>query len=108
MPTITVTDTDFQENVISPSHTQPVLVDFYAPWCGPCQMMSPILDNLAEEMGNAAVIAKINVDENLDKASEYQIMSIPNLKIFKNGEIVEEISGMSNVESLKELLQKYL
>ncbi|HOX97233.1 MAG TPA: thioredoxin [bacterium] len=108
MPTITVTDTDFQENVISPSHTQPVLVDFYAPWCGPCQMMSPILDNLAEEMGNAAVIAKINVDENLDKASEYQIMSIPNLKIFKNGEIVEEISGMSNVDHLKELLQKYL
>ncbi len=108
MPTITVTDTDFQENVISPSHTQPVLVDFYAPWCGPCQMMGPILDNLAEEMGNTAVIAKINVDENLDKASEYQIMSIPNLKIFKNGEIVEEISGMSNVESLKELLQKYL
>lgn len=108
MPTITVTDTDFQENVISPSHTQPVLVDFYAPWCGPCQMMSPILDNLAEEMGNTAVIAKINVDENLDKASEYQIMSIPNLKIFKNGEIVEEISGMSNVDHLKELLQKYL
>lgn len=108
MPTIIVTDTDFQENVISPSHTQPVLVDFYAPWCGPCQMMGPILDNLAEEMGNTAVIAKINVDENLDKASEYQIMSIPNLKIFKNGEIVEEISGMSNVDSLKELLQKYL
>lgn len=108
MPTITVTDTDFQENVISPSHTQPVLVDFYAPWCGPCQMMGPILDNLAEEMGNTAVIAKINVDENLDKASEYQIMSIPNLKIFKNGEIVEEISGMSNVDHLKELLQKYL
>lgn len=108
MPTIIVTDTDFQENVISPSHTQPVLVDFYAPWCGPCQMMGPILDNLAEEMGNTAVIAKINVDENLDKASEYQVMSIPNLKIFKNGEIVEEISGMSNVESLKELLQKYL
>lgn len=108
MPTIIVTDTDFQENVINPSHTQPVLVDFYAPWCGPCQMMGPILDNLAEEMGNTAVIAKINVDENLDKASQYQIMSIPNLKIFKNGEIVEEISGMSNVESLKELLQKYL
>lgn len=108
MPTIIVTDTDFQENVISPSHSQPVLVDFYAPWCGPCQMMGPILDNLAEEMGNTAVIAKINVDENLDKASQYQIMSIPNLKIFKNGEVVEEISGMSNVESLKELLQKYL
>ena len=108
MPAIQVTDTDFQEKVINPSHTQPVLVDFYAPWCGPCQMMGPILDNLAEEMGNTAVIAKINVDENLDKASQYQIMSIPNLKIFKNGEIVEEISGMSNVDHLKELLQKYL
>jgi thioredoxin 1 len=108
MPVIYVTDTDFQEKVIGPSHTQPVLVDFFAPWCGPCQMLGPILDNLADEMGITAVIAKINVDENPDKASEYQIMSIPNMKIFKDGQIVEEISGMSNIENLKELINKYL
>ena len=108
MPVIYVTDTDFQEKVISPSHTQPVLVDFFAPWCGPCQTLGPILDNLSEEMGDKAVVAKLNVDENLDKASEYQIMSIPNIKIFKNGEIVEEISGLNSMDSLKGLLEKYL
>lgn len=108
MNVIHVTDTDFQEKVISASHVQPVLVDFFAPWCGPCQMLGPILDNLAEEMGEKAVIAKLNVDENLDKASEYQIMSIPNMKLFKNGEVVEEISGLNNMERLKEIISKYL
>jgi thioredoxin 1 len=59
-------------------------------------------------MGDTAVVSKLNVDENLDKASEYQIMSIPNIKIFKNGEIVEEISGLNSMDSLKESLEKYL
>jgi thioredoxin 1 len=74
----------------------PVLVDFWAPWCGPCVMMAPVLEKVAEEMGNAVKIVKVNTEDeaNMPLAMEYRIMSIPNMKIFKNGELVKEIIGL--------------
>ncbi len=82
---------------------QPVLVDFWAPWCMPCRMMSPILDELAEELAGKVKIAKVNTEEpeNQDLAIRYQIQSIPNMKLFKNGEVIGEFIGMRSKESLK-------
>ena len=71
----------------------PVFVDFYADWCGPCKMMSPVIDKLAEEFAGRIKVGKVNVDENGDLAVKYGIMSIPNMVFFKNGEVVDRIVG---------------
>lgn len=86
----------------------PVLVDFWAPWCRPCQMMGPILDEVAKDLGEKAKIVKIDVDDpqNVDLAQIFQIMSIPSMKIFKAGYVVEEYVGMRSKEQLVEGLTK--
>ena len=86
----------------------PVLVDFWAPWCRPCQMMGPILDEVAKELGGKAKIIKIDVDDsqNVALAQMFQIMSIPSMKIFKAGNVVEEYVGMRSKEQLVEGLKK--
>ncbi|KKP67029.1 MAG: Thioredoxin [Candidatus Moranbacteria bacterium GW2011_GWE2_35_164] len=86
------TDKNFKEEVLESDKV--VLVDFWAPWCGPCQMMGPIINDLALEMGEGFKIGKLNVDENSECASEYAIMSIPAIKIFKNGKVVKELVGV--------------
>ena len=96
----------FQGDVLDVTGT-PVLVDFWAPWCGPCQMQGPIIDELAEEMGDSAKFFKVNVDDNTELASQYGIMSIPALKIFKNGEVVEEMVGVHSKTQLKEVIEKH-
>ena len=80
------TDASFEQDVKLASWVQPVLVDFWAEWCGPCKMISPALDEIAEEMGGKVKIAKLNVDENQDTVMKYGIRSIPTLIMFKNGE----------------------
>jgi len=88
----------------------PVLVDFWATWCMPCKMMAPILDELAEEVGGKLKIAKVNTEEgdNTELAMEYQIQSIPNLKLFKGGKIIAEFIGLRNKETLKADIEAYL
>jgi len=103
-----VTDQNFQEEVIKASQAKPVLVDFWATWCGPCQMQAPILEEIAKELGEKIKIAKLDVDQNQTKASEYQIQSIPLLKLFKNGQVVEDLIGLQMKAPLLETLKKYL
>lgn len=79
---------------------KPALVDFWAPWCGPCQIMGPILDELSAEL-TTVKIGKLNVDEHPSVAQEYGVMSIPTMKIFKGGEVVKEFVGTQSKESLK-------
>ncbi|MBU4331953.1 thioredoxin [Patescibacteria group bacterium] len=101
------TDQNFEQEVIK-SET-PVLVDFFADWCGPCQMMHPIIEELAEEMKDKKVkIGKLNVDEAPETAGKYNVMSIPTLIIFKGGEPVETMAGAQSKEALVEKLEKIM
>lgn len=84
-----------------------VLVDFWAPWCGPCRMIAPVLEKLSVEVGEKAVIAKLNVDESPISASQYRIQSIPTMKLFINGREAETIIGLQPYEKLKALLLRY-
>lgn len=84
--------------------TTPILVDFWAPWCGPCKAMSPILDELAGELDGRLTIAKVNVDENDTVAAEYGIKSIPTMLLFKGGQIVDQIVGRVSKAELKDKL----
>ncbi|MFA7662934.1 MAG: thioredoxin [Patescibacteria group bacterium] len=88
----------------------PVLVDFFAPWCGPCQMMAPVLDQLASEFDGKIKIGKINteVPENQNLAMEYQIQSIPNMKLFKNGKVIKEFIGFRPKDLIKSELEEVI
>ena len=98
--------TDTFNGVIS-SADQPVLVDFWAPWCGPCKAITPILEELASEMGDQVKICKVNVDENGELATTYNVRAIPNLIIFKKGEVAEQLVGMTSKEDLSEKLKAH-
>lgn len=99
---------DFSAQVLTSD--QPVLVDFWAPWCVPCQMMSPILEELSQDMAGKIKIAKVNTEDgsNQDLAMEYQIQSIPNMKLFKGGKIIGEFIGLRNKETLKNEIEAFL
>lgn len=88
---ITATDQNFDQEVIKSD--KPVLVDFWAVWCGPCRMIAPVVEELANEYDGKAVVAKLNVDENPQVSMKYGIRSIPTLLIFKNGQVVDQIVG---------------
>jgi len=96
--TVEVTDETFENEVLGSD--VPVLVDYWAPWCGPCRMAAPVLEKLADEYGDRLKVCKMNVDENREVASGYRIMSIPTLQLFKNGELVDQVIGVTpNYES---------
>jgi thioredoxin 1 len=86
-----VTDSNFQAEVIESD--RPVLVDFWAPWCGPCRMVAPVLEEIASEKGEALKIVKLNTDENQQTALAYEVLSIPTLILFKNGQIAKKVVG---------------
>lgn len=89
--TVAVTDADFEQHVLKSDKL--VMVDFWAPWCGPCRAVAPILEELAGEYADRVVVAKVNMDENPLYATQYGVMAIPNLIFFKGGEMVDQIVG---------------
>ncbi len=92
MSVVKVDEGSFESEVVKSEKT--TIVDFYADWCGPCKMMSPIIDSVAEELGDSVKVCKVNTDDNMNLAEQYGIMSIPTIIIFKNGEIVNRFSGV--------------
>ena len=97
---ITELDSSNFDSTVS-NGSAPVVVDFWAPWCGPCKAIAPILEELAEELGDAVKICKVNVDNNSEVASKYEIRAIPTILIFKNGEIADTVVGLTSKDDLK-------
>lgn len=101
--TVEITKDNFEEVVLK--NDLPVLVDFWATWCGPCKMIGPIVEELSEELAGKAVFGKLNVDNQPELAMQFQVMSIPTLLLFKNGEIVNKKVGFMPKEKLVEMLE---
>lgn len=104
MAIVNVTDQNFSQE----TSEGVVLADFWAPWCGPCKMIAPVLEELDQELGDKVKIVKLNVDENQETAGQYGVMSIPTLIVFKNGEAVDKAIGYQPKEALAQLLNKHL
>ena len=105
---INVIDQNFEKEVIEKSKEIPVVVDFWAEWCRPCLMLSPTLEKFAEEYNKKFVLVKVNVDQAPQASKEYAIMSIPNVKMFKDGKVVDEFIGVMPEDSVKQWLDKNL
>ncbi len=101
MSVLTITKSNFEETVLKSD--KPVLLDFWASWCGPCRMQGPIIDQLAEAHSNI-VFGKVNVDEEPDLASEYGITSIPTLIIFRDGQLINQVTGVTSKASIERML----
>jgi thioredoxin 1 len=101
---VTLTKDNFQEQVIK--SITPVLVDFWAEWCGPCKMIAPILDELSDEYAGKITIGKVNIDDQQTLATEYGVRAIPTLLLFQNGEVAEQIVGLRSKRDLKASFDK--
>ena len=106
MGTKKVTDETFEADVLN--NDKPVLVDYWAEWCGPCKMVAPVLDAIAEEHGDKLDIVKLNVDENPQVTQKYGILNIPTLGVFKDGEVVKELVGARSKSALLRELADFL
>jgi thioredoxin 1 len=102
----TLTDNNFDQSVIKSS--VPVLVDFWAEWCGPCRRLAPTVDELATDYDGRVVVGKLNVDDNPNVSFRYNIRGIPTLLLFKAGEIVEQVVGLADKDSLKKIIEKHV
>ena len=102
MAVIKITANNFEEEVVKSD--VPVLVDFWAPWCGPCQMQGPVVDEAAQEMAGKLKVGKLNVDEEGSLAQKYNVMSIPTLILFQNGEVAKKEMGFHSLEEIKAMI----
>ena len=103
---IEVTDANFDATVLKSS--LPVLVDFWAPWCGPCRAVSPIVEEISKELDGKALVCKVNVDENQASPSRFGIRAIPTLIVFKDGEVVDQVTGEVAKNNILDLINKAL
>jgi len=103
-----VSDANFQTEVLDASKTQPVMVDFWATWCGPCRALSPTVDAIAAERAGKLKVVKMNVDENMNTPGKYNVRGIPTLLIFKNGQVAEQIVGAVPKENIEKALARQL
>lgn len=103
---IHVSDEAFEKTVLQSQ--LPVIVDFWAPWCGPCKMLSPILDDIASDYAGKLLVAKVNIDEYAETANAYQVQSIPTLLFVKNGEVVNRHVGSMSASALEEMVDEFL
>ena len=106
MATLTVTNDNFEAEVLNAGH--PVLVDFWAEWCGPCKRLAPTIDALAGEYAGKVTIGKLNVDDNPNTAIQFQIRGIPAVLLFKGGKVVDQIVGLQPKEEFKSVIDKHL
>lgn len=102
---IEVSDGNFHEKVIEASKKTPIVVDFWAAWCGPCRFLGPVLEKLSEESNGKFILAKLNVDENPKMSEEYEISSIPSVKMFKNGKVAAEFLGAQPESQVRNWLE---
>ena len=101
-----INDTNFESEVLQSS--DPVLVDFWAPWCGPCKTLGPVLEDVVSTMGPGVALAKVNVDDNQDLAMAFRVQGIPAVKIVKDGQLADEFTGALPREQIVELLQRHV
>ena len=103
-----VASADFDQTVLEASKNKPVVVDYWAPWCGPCRMITPIIEELDKDYDGVIEFYKLNIDESQDIASRYNIMSIPTVIIFKDGEVCEAIAGVKSKAAFKNKFDEYI
>jgi thioredoxin 1 len=96
--TVTITEANFDAEVTQ--STKPVIVDFWAEWCGPCKMIAPVLDEIAKEKGDTVKVGKVNIDDNQSLSFKYNVRAIPTLLFFKNGQVVDQVTGMTSKKDL--------
>jgi thioredoxin 1 len=108
MTVIDVAELDFEREVIARSHDVPVVVDFWAEWCAPCLRLAPTVEALAAEFDGRLTVGKLNVDDNPNTAGRFNIRGIPTLLLFKGGQVVESVVGLTGKDQLKQLIERHV